>query len=116
MKNEELFARGDPNSREEQILGDPAASFWIKEALRSALARDPVDAANDAEVLAELLSSRCGRLLNAMKIAANADLMDVLSQPLAMPSCHVCGNKMEPICTHCGATTNATDPETKLPK
>jgi len=35
----------------EQVLSDPAASFWLKDALRSALARDPVDAANDAEVL-----------------------------------------------------------------
>jgi hypothetical protein len=43
----------------EQALSDPAASVWLKDALRSALARDPVDAANDAEVLFRLLDERC---------------------------------------------------------
>jgi hypothetical protein len=48
----------------EQILGDRAASLWIKAALRSALSRDPVDAANDAAVLARLLERRCRSDLN----------------------------------------------------
>jgi len=47
----------------EQVLADPAASFWLKDALRSALTRDPVDAANDAEVLARLLDRRCQEIL-----------------------------------------------------
>jgi hypothetical protein len=47
----------------EQVLADPAASFWLKEALSSALDRDPVDAANDAEVLAQLLDRRCQEIL-----------------------------------------------------
>ncbi len=42
----------------DEILRDPAASFWLKAALRSALARDPVEAANDAEVLTVLLDKR----------------------------------------------------------
>lgn len=42
----------------DEIFADPAASFWIKSALRAALDRDPVDAANDAEVLAAVLHSR----------------------------------------------------------
>jgi hypothetical protein len=41
------------------ILNDPAASYWLKDALRSALKRDIVDAANDAQVLAEVLADRC---------------------------------------------------------
>lgn len=45
------------------ILEDPAASFWLKAALCSALARDPVDAANDAELLYELLAHKCEELL-----------------------------------------------------
>jgi hypothetical protein len=48
----------------EQVLSDPAGSFWLKDALRSALARDPVDAANDAEVLFRLLDERCHKLLS----------------------------------------------------
>lgn len=45
------------------VLEDPAASFWLKAAIRSALARDPVDAANDAEVLYRLLARRCNEIL-----------------------------------------------------
>jgi hypothetical protein len=48
-----------------RVLEDPAASYWLKEALRSALSRDPVDAANDAEVLYDLLQRRCLELLEA---------------------------------------------------
>jgi hypothetical protein len=47
----------------EEVLRDPSASFWLKAALRSALARDPVDAANDAEILARLLDRRCRSIL-----------------------------------------------------
>ena len=47
------------------ILADPAASFWLQAILRSALARDPVDAANDSEILARLLDRRCRSILDA---------------------------------------------------
>ena len=47
-----------------QVLADPAASFWLKDALSSALERDPVDAANDAEVLSQLLDQRCQEILS----------------------------------------------------
>lgn len=47
------------------IFMDPAASYWIKFALKTALTRDIVDAANDADVLAAVLSKRCGELLAA---------------------------------------------------
>lgn len=40
------------------ILSDPCASYWLKNALQSSLDRDCVDAANDAEVLAETLRER----------------------------------------------------------
>ena len=46
------------------ILADPAASYWLKTTLRSALFRDPVDAANDSEILARLLKDRCDRILS----------------------------------------------------
>ena len=41
------------------VLGDPAVSSWLKTCLCSALSRDPVDAANDAEILFLLLERRC---------------------------------------------------------
>ncbi|MCC7464506.1 MAG: hypothetical protein IT480_18835 [Gammaproteobacteria bacterium] len=37
------------------VLEDPSSSFWLKASIRTALERDPVDALNDAIVLASLL-------------------------------------------------------------
>ena len=51
-----------PNSQE--ILADPAASEWLKLALKSAIERDPVDALNDALVLAATLEDRLRRELD----------------------------------------------------
>jgi hypothetical protein len=39
-------------------LNDPSSSVWLHSALSSALERDPVDAANEAEALARLLRER----------------------------------------------------------
>jgi hypothetical protein len=50
----------------EEVLADPAASFWLKAALRSALSRDPVDSAHDSEILARLLERRCRELLESV--------------------------------------------------
>jgi len=49
----------------DEVLADPAASLWLKTALRSALNRDPVDAAHDSEILARLLQERCDQILSA---------------------------------------------------
>lgn len=48
----------------DEILASPSASFWLKDALRSALQRDPVDAANDAELLASILAKRSAAALS----------------------------------------------------
>jgi hypothetical protein len=42
----------------ERILNDRAASKWLQAALSSALRRDVVDAANDAELLLSVLLAR----------------------------------------------------------
>ena len=47
----------------EQILNDPACSFWLKEALEKSLTRDPVDALNDSETLVADLQGRLNNLL-----------------------------------------------------
>jgi len=47
-----------------EVFAAPAASFWLKTALRSALCRDPVDAAHDSEILARLLEERCDQILS----------------------------------------------------
>ena len=46
------------------ILGDPAASDWLKRSLQLALLRDPVDAANDAEVMTQALMMRAEAMLH----------------------------------------------------
>jgi hypothetical protein len=50
-----------------EVLSDPAAPLWLTTTLRSALLRDPVDAANDCEFLARLLARRCEQLLSHIK-------------------------------------------------
>ena len=49
----------------DEVFADPAASDWLKTALRSSLYRDPVDAAHDSVVLARLLGRRCDVILSA---------------------------------------------------
>ena len=51
--------------RIDEVLADPAASYWLKTALQSSLCRDPVDAAHDSDVLARLLGRRCDEILSA---------------------------------------------------
>ena len=41
-----------------EVLANPCTSYWLANALRSALKRDIVDAANDAETLVGLLTTR----------------------------------------------------------
>ena len=51
-----------PNPRIAQQSMDscrPAASVWLQAALRSTLSSNPVDDANDADVLARLLNAQC---------------------------------------------------------
>ena len=53
-----------PDIEAEEILEDPSASDWLKGALRSALERDPVDALNDALLLAATLEERLRAVLD----------------------------------------------------
>lgn len=40
------------------IIGNPSTSYWLSDALKAALKRDPIDAAHDAEQLASILTQR----------------------------------------------------------
>jgi hypothetical protein len=42
----------------QELLARPCASYWLKDAIKSAFNRDKVDALNDAELLVKLLKSR----------------------------------------------------------
>ncbi len=41
-----------------EVLTDPASSNWLRQSLERALERDPVDALNDALVLASVLDAQ----------------------------------------------------------
>ena len=45
------------------ICSDPSLSYWLRNALTSALERDPVDAAHDAGLLALVLDRRATQVL-----------------------------------------------------
>jgi len=47
-----------------EVLADAATSAWLKAALRDALRRDPVDALNDALLLAALLETHLREVLD----------------------------------------------------
>ncbi len=51
----------------EQVLASPATSTWLRNSLTAALQLDPVDAANDAELLSQLLGARCDQLMQQAK-------------------------------------------------
>ena len=38
-----------------ELLKDPCVSYWLKDALRTLFARDPVDALRDAELLVRVM-------------------------------------------------------------
>lgn len=41
-----------------EVLNSPSTSFWLRDALKASLSRDPVDAIKDAEYLTILLQRR----------------------------------------------------------
>jgi hypothetical protein len=61
-----------------QILNGPGTSHWLKNSLTTALDRDPVDAVNDAELLAMVLGHRADQI-TAMARAA-LDTRDVIKR------------------------------------
>jgi len=44
---------------EEDVLNDPAISFWLKEQIKKTKNRDVLDSLRDAELLVSLLEQRC---------------------------------------------------------
>jgi DNA polymerase III epsilon subunit-like protein len=46
----------------DEVLEDSATSWWLRDGISSALARDPVDALNDALLLAGLLDQHLRRV------------------------------------------------------
>ena len=51
------YVSGKLRQQIESILGDPAASYAVKETLRAWLERDAVDAMRDAQLLRDVLKA-----------------------------------------------------------
>ncbi|MFA0921436.1 hypothetical protein ALP73_01118 [Pseudomonas coronafaciens pv. garcae] len=61
------------NEEIQAVLECKSSSYWLRDALKSALSRDSVDAANDAEHLSDLLSRRCNSVLQSVPVANKGD-------------------------------------------
>ena len=69
----------------ERILAAHEHSEWLRTALRLALHRDPVDAANDADALSALLQERCAVIGAAACADVNGDCSHRGQLPLPLP-------------------------------
>jgi hypothetical protein len=47
-----------------EILADPGLSNWLKNAIKTAYERDPVDALNDVQRLLKMLGERYAQIVN----------------------------------------------------
>ena len=47
-----------------EILDDPGISYWLKDAIKTAYERDPVDALHDAHRLLKMLGERYTQIVN----------------------------------------------------
>lgn len=67
MEPETMFGEAslDVRRRIHWVLDHPRMSFWVKQALRGALERDPTAVLNDLEILNELLRADCRARIGA---------------------------------------------------
>ncbi len=47
-----------------EILADPGISYWLKDAIKTAYERDPVEAIHDAHRLLKILGERYTQIVN----------------------------------------------------
>jgi hypothetical protein len=52
-----------------EILEDPGISSWLKDAIKAAYERDPVDALHDARQLLKMLAERYTQIVNGVRSA-----------------------------------------------
>ncbi len=58
------------------VLAHPSTSAWLKDALRAARQRDPVEVLNELEMLNLLLRNDCAARLRLLRLAAKTDADD----------------------------------------
>lgn len=53
-----------PTDKVLEVLADPSTTYWLRDALKTSLTRDPVDALRDAEALVGILADRLDAVLD----------------------------------------------------
>jgi hypothetical protein len=67
--------------RIQEVIADPAASYWLRDAARAAIARDPVDAVNDVDVLLGLLQPWAAAIVEAEMARAAEPALPFANDP-----------------------------------
>ena len=62
-------------------IADPTASYWLRDAARAAIARDPVDAVNDADFLLGLLQPWAAAIVEAEMARAAEPALPFTNDP-----------------------------------
>ena len=73
----------DLNDEIAAVLACPTTSYWLRQSLEQALARDCVDAANDAELLSTLLAARCVKKITPSEIKSNGAFRETVISHVA---------------------------------
>lgn len=66
-----------------QFIAHPATSYWLRDAARAAIARDPVDAVDDAELLLSLLQPWAAAISDAATASSAEPPLPFLQHPVA---------------------------------
>ena len=56
------------------VMSDPSVRTWVKCALKDLEARDPIDAADDADLVAKLMALRSTEALNRSRNGADCEM------------------------------------------
>lgn len=59
------------------ILAHPGTSAWLKDALRAARQRDPIEVLNELEILTLLLRTDCEGRIRLVRLGAGSDQDDL---------------------------------------
>lgn len=68
----------DYETLKHRILEDISVSYWLKKAIAELERRDPLDATNDARLLAELMTLREAEILHRSQRLLSRDLHEKL--------------------------------------
>jgi hypothetical protein len=66
-----------------EVIAEPWCSYWLRNAARAAMTRDPVDVLDDAEILLMMLQRWVWAVRDAAKAAAEEPVLPFGDAPVA---------------------------------